>query len=66
MRLIRHRAYHQAVTSESTDAYPMLTERYDRFIGDINCQYNARSPHLRCAINPSGPCEGCSHFDPRK
>ena len=28
-------------------------------IGDIDCIYNARSSHLRCAVNPDGPCEGC-------
>ena len=28
-------------------------------IGDLSCQFNARSPHLRCAVNPSGPCHGC-------
>ena len=32
-------------------------------IGNINCINNAHSPHLRCAINPCGPCEGCSHFE---
>jgi Family of unknown function (DUF6464) len=33
-------------------------------IGDINCSYNARSEVLRCAINPSGPCDRCPHFQP--
>ncbi len=33
-------------------------------IGDIDCAYNARSELLRCAINPSGPCERCIHFQP--
>jgi Family of unknown function (DUF6464) len=28
-------------------------------IGDISCKYNARSPYVRCAVNPSGLCEGC-------
>lgn len=32
-------------------------------IGDLTCQFNARSPHLRCAINPSGPCKGCRHYE---
>lgn len=35
------------------------------FIGEISCRNNARSPHLRCAINPSGPCEGCLHYEVR-
>lgn len=30
-------------------------------IGDITCLYNARSELLRCAINPSGPCDRCIH-----
>jgi Family of unknown function (DUF6464) len=35
-------------------------------IGDISCQYNARSGHIRCAVNPTGPCEGCRYYEPRK
>lgn len=34
-------------------------------VGNIRCQYNARSPYIRCAINPSGPCDECSHFEER-
>jgi hypothetical protein len=34
------------------------------FIGDSTCKYNAIDPALRCAINPSGPCEGCRYFEP--
>ena len=30
--------------------------------GNINCQYNARSPVIRCAVNPDGPCDRCSNF----
>jgi len=33
-------------------------------IGDPSCLYNARSSHLRCAVNPQGPCEGCKDFEP--
>lgn len=35
------------------------------YIGDISCKFNARSPHLRCAINPDGPCDGCVHYQMR-
>ncbi|MGD1895564.1 MAG: DUF6464 family protein [Phormidesmis sp.] len=31
-------------------------------IGDITCTYNARSELVRCAINPSGPCSDCTHY----
>lgn len=34
------------------------------FIGDIRCEFNARSPHLRCAVHPLGPCATC-HTDRR-
>jgi hypothetical protein len=34
-------------------------------IGDITCDLNARSPYLRCAINPFGPCDGCSAYAPK-
>jgi len=33
-------------------------------IGDPRCRFNARSPLLRCAVLPEGPCERCSHFSP--
>lgn len=31
-------------------------------IGDITCRYNARSPLIRCAVHPSGPCSACTHY----
>ncbi|MEM6423840.1 MAG: DUF6464 family protein [Cyanobacteria bacterium P01_C01_bin.73] len=31
-------------------------------IGDVGCRWNARSPYLRCAVNPCGPCDDCPHF----
>ena len=31
-------------------------------IGDISCRLNARSPYLRCAVNPFGPCEACQQY----
>ena len=32
-------------------------------IGDATCKYNARSTLLRCAIYPTGPCEGCKYWE---
>ncbi|TAD79000.1 MAG: hypothetical protein EA001_05770 [Oscillatoriales cyanobacterium] len=32
-------------------------------IGDLSCRFNARSPQLRCAVNPSGPCAGCRLYE---
>lgn len=31
-------------------------------IGDLSCQYNACSPYIRCAVNPSGLCDGCRDY----
>lgn len=31
-------------------------------IGNPSCLFNARSPLLRCAVLPEGPCTSCSHF----
>ena len=33
-------------------------------IGDRTCRYNAHSVLLRCAVNPSGPCDGCTDYQP--
>lgn len=35
-------------------------------VGDITCQFNARSPYLRCAVNPSGPCETCLQYQAKE
>ena len=36
------------------------------FIGDLSCRFNAHSPYIRCAVNPSGPCENCPHYEQKK
>jgi hypothetical protein len=36
---------------------------YGYVIGLVSCKYNARSPYIRCTVNPNGPCQGCRHFD---
>lgn len=32
-------------------------------MGNNTCRFNAHSVYLRCAVNPSGPCEGCFHYE---
>lgn len=32
-------------------------------IGDATCRYNAHSELVRCAVNPSGPCQGCRFYE---
>jgi hypothetical protein len=34
-------------------------------IGDLSCQFNARSSYLRCAVNPMGDCKTCSQYQSR-
>jgi hypothetical protein len=31
--------------------------------GDLTCRFNARSPYLRCAVNPAGPCKECPYYE---
>ncbi|MEM1310229.1 MAG: DUF6464 family protein [Cyanobacteria bacterium P01_D01_bin.71] len=32
-------------------------------LGDFSCEMNARSPYIRCAMNPCGPCGGCQFYE---
>lgn len=48
------------------ESYPLGNRRSPitkYYIGDTTCANNARSPYIRCAINPSGPCDTCSHYE---
>jgi len=50
------------------DIRPVESDRYylegvGYLIGDISCKFNARSGYLRCAVNPSGPCQGCRYYE---
>ncbi len=33
-------------------------------IGDASCRFNAHSELIRCAVNPSGPCQDCQFYEP--
>lgn len=33
-------------------------------VGDATCRFNARSEILRCAVNPTGPCDQCRLYEP--
>ncbi len=51
---------HQLPPSLAQDSYYLSGVGY--LIGDVTCVFNARSPHLRCAVNPDGPCRSCRHY----
>ncbi|WP_432808799.1 DUF6464 family protein [Pantanalinema sp. GBBB05] len=36
------------------------------FLGDNTCRFNARSAYLRCAVNPSGPCQECPYYESKE
>jgi hypothetical protein len=55
----------------ANDTYSDLPDRFylegvGYMIGDISCQYNACSGYIRCAINPSGPCDSCHYYESSK
>ncbi|MGK7946001.1 MAG: DUF6464 family protein [Microcystaceae cyanobacterium] len=58
----RMRGIRQRYSYRRSLDYPPSPPKY---IGDITCAYNARSPYLRCAMNPCGPCEDCSSYEKR-
>ncbi len=67
LRLRRARtiaAYRQQAARSSFHGY-QEEETKPSYIGDISCAFNARSPYIRCAVNPDGPCEGCIHYQKR-
>jgi Family of unknown function (DUF6464) len=51
--------YYKRILRDPEEQY---IEGVGYIIGDDTCQYNARSPHMRCAVNPSGLCEGCRDY----
>ena len=66
----RLRAAMQASAARVIQRNPILPDQYylegvGYLIGDITCQFNACSAYIRCAVNPSGPCEECHHYQPK-
>lgn len=67
LQRIRHRSlYHPSVVAQFSAHELARRPPYKDYIGDKTCRYNAHSPYLRCAINPSGPCKDCIHYEPEK
>lgn len=63
LRQIRFSTVHPSIVGNHLTSIHLEGRPY--FIGDISCRFNARSPYLRCATNPTGPCEGCSCYESR-
>jgi Family of unknown function (DUF6464) len=56
------RHYPHAYKRIPRDPEEKYIEGIGYIIGDVSCKYNARSPYMRCAVNPSGLCEGCRDY----
>ena len=70
VRKLRDRARRQLIDAREATATGILLSTpprivHTRVIGDRTCEFNARSPYLRCAINPQGPCQDCRHYSRR-
>ena len=50
----------------SRDPEERYIEGVGYVIGDLTCSYNARSPYIRCAVNPDGLCQDCRHYHNRE
>jgi Family of unknown function (DUF6464) len=56
------RQYPHTYKRISRDPEEQYIEGVGYIIGDVSCKFNARSPYMRCAVNPSGLCEGCRDY----
>ena len=60
-RQSRSQNHHHQVDNQ--DRYYLQGVGY--LVGDSSCEDNARSGYIRCAVNPSGPCDGCRFYQER-
>ncbi|HEY9669311.1 MAG TPA: DUF6464 family protein [Coleofasciculaceae cyanobacterium] len=65
LRAVRQQSFVQVPPSEQLPPDRYYLEGVGYLIGDITCEFNARSPYIRCAVNPSGPCEDCHYYQPK-
>jgi hypothetical protein len=56
------RSNHRFYKRISKDPEEQYVEGIGYVIGDLSCSYNARSPYIRCAVNPDGLCQDCRHY----
>ncbi len=54
----------QNIRHPESDRYYLEGVGY--LIGDISCKFNAQSGYIRCAVNPSGPCQNCRYYESRE
>jgi Family of unknown function (DUF6464) len=54
-----HRRPYKRMTRDPEEQY---VEGVGYVIGDLSCSYNAKSPYIRCAVNPDGLCQDCRDY----
>lgn len=54
-----NRRFYKRIARDPEEQY---IEGVGYVIGDLTCSYNARSPYIRCAVNPDGLCQDCRHY----
>ena len=58
-----------SIIAKSLEAFASLAppfisvEETRDYLGDPSCKFNARSRTLQCAVNPSGNCAACRHYE---
>lgn len=55
----------ETATTPIPPPFEHAPEEFSLPIGEQTCLFNAHSPFIRCAVNPLGPCQGCSHYQRR-
>lgn len=60
-----NRRFQQAFTQMVSQDYQYV-EGIGYLLGDNTCRFNARSAYLRCAVNPSGPCQECPYYESKE
>jgi len=53
---------YREITARNSQPEQQYIEGVGYIIGDLTCKFNARSPNIRCAVNPHGPCKGCRDY----
>jgi hypothetical protein len=56
-------SYRRSYKRIHRDPEEQYVEGVGYIIGDITCIYNARSPYIRCAVNPGGLCQDCRYYE---
>ncbi len=64
LRSGRYRLHKIALYVQSSERPTEQTFVEGRWVlGDASCRFNARSEILRCAVNPTGPCDRCHCYE---